>query len=114
MKAVGSAGGQFFGAPDCALHAFGVRSARHLGAERAHDRDFFFGKIFGHKEPNLVSAIDSDQGKTDAGVSGSGFDDGAAWPQFPVLFCRRMMPTGGAIFHAAARIEVFQLGEHVG
>ena len=95
---------QVFCAMDCALHAFGIGGAGHLGAEGPHDDDFFLGKLLRHEQAHFVSAIHADQGEADAGVSGGGFDDGASGPQLAFLLGAGDQANGGAVFHAASGI----------
>ncbi len=112
MNASGITRHQFFGAADCTLHAFGIRSASHFGTQGPHDRDFFFGKTFRNEERDFVAALHTDEGETDAGVAGGGFDDCAAGLEAAFFFGAQNDSAGGAIFHAAAGIQVFQLGVH--
>jgi hypothetical protein len=46
--------------------------------------------------------------------AGSGFNDRSAGSEFPFLFGSLNNPDGGAIFHAPARIQVFELSEDLG
>ena len=105
---------QVLRAPDGALHALGFRSASHLGAEGSHDDGLFLRKFFRDKKPHLVPASHADQRQADAGVSGGSFDHGA--PRFQLAFALGALDqaNGGAIFHAAAGVQVFELGENVG
>ena len=114
QEGIGITGSQVLGATDGAFHALGVRSASHLGAEGPHDHDFFFRKTFRDEERDLVPAIDTDQGKTDASVAGGRFDDGAAGTQLTVLLRPPNDADGSPILYAAAGVQVFQLGEDIG
>jgi hypothetical protein len=66
------------------------------------------------KQADFVAAIYADQRQTNAGVAGSGFDDGATGFQFAVLFGAANDADGRPIFYAAPGVEVFELGEDVG
>ena len=104
---------KLIGPADRALHALGVRSASHLGAQGTHDDYFFFGKTLGDEQHNFVTALHTDQGQADAGVAGGGFDDRASGLELPFRFSAQNDSAGGAIFHAAAGVQVFQLGKDV-
>jgi hypothetical protein len=96
------------------VHALGLRGASHLGAEGSHDDDFLFGKFLRDEQANLVAATHADQGEADAGVSGGGLDDGASALQLAFALGAFDQANGGTVFHAAARVQVFQFGEDVG
>ena len=113
MNAAGSVATSFFASPDGALHALGVGSASHLGAQRPHDRHFFLGKVLRHKQPHFVAAVHADQRQPDAGISRGRLDNRSAGREFSFLLGAPDDPNRRAVFHAAARIQVFQLGEHV-
>src|SRR5207245_2771725 len=106
----GISGDKLVGASDGALHALGIGCAEHLCAEGPHDRDLFFRKAPGDKELHFVSAIHADQRESDAGVAGGGLDDGSTGREFPILFGAADDSDGGPVFHAAAWIQVFELG----
>ena len=67
-----------------------------------------------HEQHDFVSALNSNQSETDSGITSSGFDDCAPGPEFSIGLGAKNDADGGAIFYAAARIEVFQLGIHAG
>ncbi len=102
------------GALDGALHALGFRGAHHLGAEGSHDDDLFLGKFFRDEQPNLVAATHADQSQADAGVPSSGFDDSTTRLELAGTLGVLDQANGGAVFHAAAWVQVFELGENIG
>ena len=107
-------GDQLVGAADGALHALGVRGAEHLGAEGPHDRDLFFGEALWDKELHLVTTIHADQRQSDACVPRGSLDNRSPRREFPILFGAADDPDGGTVLHTPARVQVFELGEHVG
>src|SRR5208283_895865 len=104
---------QVLGALNGALHTLGLRSAGNLGAEGAHDDDLFLRKLFRHKQPHLIASAHTDQSQADAGVSGSGLDHGTAAPKLAFALGARDQANSSAVFHAAARVQVFEFGKNV-
>ena len=95
-------------------HAFRLRSAHHLCAECFHERDFLDRETFRHREHGLVTATRSDQRESHAGVTGCGLENGCAGFQSARLLRLRDHAQSGAIFDAAARVQVLELGIDVG
>jgi len=75
---------------------------------------FSWEKIFRHEQLDPVAAIHSDQGQANSRVPRRGFYDGAAGRKFSFLLGFADNSDRSAVFHAAARIHVFQFGENVG
>ena len=71
-------------------------------------------EAFRHGEHGLVSAARPDERQPHAGVAGRGFENGCAGLQRSGLLRLRDHAQRGAVFDAAARIQVFELGIHVG
>ena len=112
-KRGGIAGHQFLRPADGSLHALGVGSADHLGAQGPHDDHFFLRKILRHKQPHFVAAIHANQRQANAGVPRGCLDNGATGDQLPLPLGAPDDPDSGPVFHAAARIQVLQFRKHV-
>ena len=85
-----------------------------LCAESAHDFDLLLGKLLWDKKRDLVSAIYADQSQANTSVSSRGLNDHSARLQFPLFFCSLNDSNRSAVFHTAAGIQVFELGENIG
>ncbi len=96
----------------CMPSASGVRV--NLGSQGPHDDHFFLREVFRNEQLYLVAAIHSDQRQADAGIPGRGFDDRPAGRELAVLLGPADDSDGGAIFHAAAGIQIFEFGEDLG
>ena len=68
----------------------------------------------GNEQPHFVAAAHADQSEADAGVSGGGFDDRPPRLELAFALGARDQANGGAVFHAAARVQVFEFGKNVG
>src|SRR6202035_4392035 len=106
-------GDKLFGTPDCALHALFVWSALHMRSQGLHDRYFLPREILWNKQLHFVAAIHPDQRQPDASVAGCSFDDGPTGRKFTLPLGPADDPDGGAVFHAASWIQVFEFGENV-
>ena len=92
-------------AADGARHGLCLRSADHRGAKTAHEDAFLFGKAFGHKEYDFVTAMHAHQGKPHPGIAGGRLDDGCARLQQAAPFGVQNHAQRGPILDAAAGIE---------
>src|SRR2546425_5034919 len=110
---VGSARDELVGPLNGSLHALGVGSARHLGAEGSHDHDFFFRKTLWNEQHHFIAAVHADQRQADAGISSSRLDDCAAGLEKTVLLGAPDDSYGCAVLHTAAGIEVLEFGENI-
>src|SRR5437879_10878401 len=110
---VGIARDELVGPLNGSLHALGVGSSRHLGAEGSHDHDFFFRKTLWNKQHNLIAAIHTDQRQSDSCISSSRLDDCAAGLEQAVFLGTTDDSYGCAVLHTAAGIEVLEFGENI-
>ena len=83
----------------------------HLGAERAHVRDFFLRHLVGDNENAAVAFCAGDQSQAEAGIPGSRLDNGAARLQFSIAFRRFDHRESDAILDRAGRVLVLELEE---
>ena len=113
-ESTGSFCSQRFGLANRARHSFFVRSASDFGAKRAHDRHLFLRKPLGDKQRDPIAAIYADQRQANAGVPCGGFNDHSAFFQPTITLRVANDSDGGAVFYAAAGIQVFEFGENIG
>jgi len=73
----------------------------------------YLGESLGHEQSHFIAAVYADQRQADAGVPRGGLDDRAPGRKLSFLLRAPNDPNGCPIFHAAARIQVLQLGEHI-
>ena len=99
---------------DRALHPLALRCADHLGAKGAHDDGLFLRKFFRDEQAHLVAARHADQSEADTGVSSRGFNDGTAGLELAFALGALDQANSSAVFHTAARVQVFEFGENIG
>ena len=81
----------------------------HFGAVCAQHRTLGFGNLVRQGEDRTVSALQSHERESDAGVAGGRFHDHAAGLQFAAAFGRVDDAFGDAVLGRAARVQVFDL-----
>ena len=81
----------------------------HFGAVCAQHRTLGFGNLVRQGEDRTVSALQSHERESDAGVAGGRFHDHTAGLQFAAAFGRVDDAFGDAVLGRAARVQVFDL-----
>src|SRR5271166_3179903 len=113
-EGVGGFGSARFHIIDRAHHSFRMWSANHFSTQRLHQGDLFNREALGHRKDRLIAAARPDQRQSDTGVSGSGFKNRCTGLQPAVPFRLHDHAQRGAVFDAAAWIQVFELGIDIG
>jgi len=90
-----------------------IRGPSNLSAQRPHNLYLLLRKSLGNEQSYSVTAIDADQRQSDAGVSSRGFDDHASGSERPFPLGPADNTDRRPVFHAAARVQVLELGKHV-
>src|SRR5271165_5663422 len=99
---------------DRAHHSFRMWSANHFSTQRLHQGDLFNREALGHRKDRLIAAARPNERESDTGVSGSGFKNRCTGLQPAVPFRLHDHAQRGAVFDAAAWIQVFELGIDIG
>ena len=109
--AIGIGRGEFFRAPDGALHAFGAGSEDEVGAEGGEDAAAFDAHGFGHGQRELIAACGGDVGECDAGVSAGGFHDFDAGTEEAAFFGVPDHGGADAAFDGVGGVTAFDFGQ---
>src|SRR5262249_25807652 len=102
---------------DRTLHAVLLWGANDLCTKAAHQDALLLRVAFGHKERDLVAAIDTDESKSHAGVACGGLEYLRSGCDETLLLRTQDHAQRGAVLDAAARVQELQLGEdlrHIG
>ena len=89
------------------------RADDHLGAEGPQQLDLLGGDLVGHGEHAAVAPAGGHHRQAHARVAGRRLDDRAAGLQPAVRLRRLDHGDGRAVLHAAARVEVLELGQEM-
>ena len=113
-KAVGDLLGQLVGLGDSALHALCALGQHQLRAVSLHQLAALHAHGLRHDDDDTVAAGGGHGRQTDAGITGSRLDDDGIGLQQTLLLRVVDHSLGNTILHAAGRVEVFQLAQHLG
>src|SRR5919198_3542681 len=94
------------------LRRDGGRAHLYLGPVRLQDVDLVFAHLVGADEDAPVAALLGNDGQPDTGVSAGRLDDRAARLEQTLLLGGLDHPQRDPVLHAAARVEVLDLGQH--
>jgi hypothetical protein len=112
--AVRRGGVDFVRACDGSGHPLGPVGQNKLGTVCLHEQATFDGHGFGHGDDQAIPAGSSHRSQTDAGIAGSGLDNGAARLQATVRLGLVDHGLRDAVLHRTRRVHAFQLGDDAG
>ena len=94
-----------------AAHTFGAGGEHEVRAEDAEETAAFNGHGLRHGEGELIAFRSTDEGESDAGVAGGGFEDMGFLVDFAGLFASFDHGDADAVFDGAEGVEEFALGQ---
>jgi len=104
--------GHLLGQVARALHPRLLGDEDDLGAEGFHHPTPLQAHVLGHDEHHAIAADGGGHGQGDAGVAGSGLDEGVAGADLPPLLGVADHAHGRAVLHRSGGIVAFQLHQH--
>ena len=99
--------GEGFGPGDGAFHSLGGGGEFEFGAEEGEESSALEAHALGHGENELVAFGGGDESEGNAGVAGSGLDDGGLGGDLALLLCGRNHSGADAVFDTAEGIKEF-------
>ena len=105
---------QLIGFLDSSFHALGSGGEFHTGSVSLHQVATLHAHAVGHGQDEVIAFHGRYEGQTYAGVTAGRFDDGGSGLQDALPLGALDHGEGHTVFHAAGRIEIFQLGDDAG